>query len=99
MTVDIAKTHLSLQKSVYMLGVLVAPISVDITDSSERWATDDAYTKVKCDATSFIGNVCWIARYIIILLFFWITRTCINQVESQSRTWIRKSGGVTLYYF
>ena len=32
MTVDIAKVQLSQQKSVHMLGVLVAPISVDMTD-------------------------------------------------------------------
>ena len=36
MTVDIAKAHLSLQKFVHILGVLVAPISADTTDSSER---------------------------------------------------------------
>ena len=39
MTVDIAKAHFSQQKFVHILGVLVAPISVDITDSSERGAT------------------------------------------------------------
>ena len=57
MTVDIAKTHISQQKFVHLLGVFVAPISVNITDSSERWATDEAYVKVNCDATSFIGDV------------------------------------------
>ena len=67
-TVDITKAHLSQQNFVHILGVLVAPISV-ITDSSERWATDDAYVKVNCDATSFIGDVGWIARYAIVLLF------------------------------
>ena len=34
---DIAKTQLSQQKTVHMLGVLVAPISIDITDNSECW--------------------------------------------------------------
>lgn len=36
-----------------MLRVFVAPISVDINDSSEQWAIDDAYVKVNCDPTNF----------------------------------------------
>ena len=36
MTVNIAKAHLSQQKIVHILRVLIAPISVDITDSCER---------------------------------------------------------------
>ena len=36
---DIARAQLSQQKFVHILGPFVAPISVDITDSSERGAT------------------------------------------------------------
>ncbi|KAL8117775.1 hypothetical protein AgCh_015608 [Apium graveolens] len=43
--VDIAKAHLLQQKSVRILGAFVALISIDIIDSSEHWATDDAYVK------------------------------------------------------
>ena len=40
MAVDIARAHLSQQKIVHMLGTIVALISVDISDSSERWVID-----------------------------------------------------------
>ena len=72
MTVDIAKAHFSQQKFVHILGVLVAPISVDTTDSSERWAANDVYVKVNCDAISFIGYVGWIARCLDMSLYYFL---------------------------
>ena len=42
---------------------------MNITDSSEHRVTDDTYVKVNSDATSFIGDVGWIARYVIVILF------------------------------
>ena len=51
------------------MGTFGAPRSVDLTDNSEHWATDDAYVKVNCVTTSFITDVDWIARDIIVILF------------------------------
>ena len=62
MMVDTAKSHLSQQKFVHVLGTFGALGLVDLTDSSEHWATNDAYVKVNCDAVSFITDVGWIAR-------------------------------------
>ena len=69
-----------------MLGVLVALVSVDITDSSERWATDDACVKVNHNATSFIGDVGWIARYVIVLPFRSknLNILCVKQSEDKT---------------
>ena len=67
--VDTARTHLSQQIIVHVLETFSAPGSVDLTDSSEHWATDDAYVKVNCKTTSFISDVGWIARDIIVILF------------------------------
>ena len=67
--VNTARAHLSQQKIVHILGAFVAPILVDVTDSSEHWATDGAYVKVNCDATSFTADVGWIARDVIVILF------------------------------
>ena len=67
--VDTARAHLSQQIIVHVLGTFGAPGSVDLTDSSEHWATDDAYVKVNCETTSFITDVGWIARNIIVILF------------------------------
>ena len=66
---DTARAHLSQQKIVHVLGTYGATRSVDLTDSSEHWTTDDAYVKVNCDTTSFITDVGWIARDIIVILF------------------------------
>ena len=40
-----------------------------ILEMCERWVTHDAYVKVSCDAIGFTGDVGWIARYVIVLLF------------------------------
>ena len=61
MVVETAKTHLLQQKFVHILRVFIAPISVDVSDSSERWVTNDMYVKVNSDAISFRGDVGWIA--------------------------------------
>ena len=42
------------------MGAVFAPISFDITDSSEHSTTDGAYVKVNCDVTRFISDVGWI---------------------------------------
>ena len=49
--------------------MFITPLSVDVTDSSEHWATDDAFVKVNCDATCFRTGVGWIARDVIVILF------------------------------
>ena len=59
--VGIARVHLSQQKFVHSLRAFGPPISIDITGSSERRLTNDAYAKVNCDAASFIGDVGLIA--------------------------------------
>ena len=40
--VNIVRAHLSRHKIVHLLGSFVDPISVDVTDNSEHWATDAA---------------------------------------------------------
>ena len=45
-----------------------ALISVYETDTSEHWATHDAYVKVNCDATMFTTDVGWITRDMIVIL-------------------------------
>ena len=52
--VNIARAHLSRHNIVHVLESFFDPISVDVTDNSEYWATDVAvYVKVDCDATMF----------------------------------------------
>ena len=68
--VNIVRAHLSRHKIVHLLGSFVDPISVDVTDNSEHWATDAAaYVKVNCDATMLKTNVGWIVRDLIVILF------------------------------
>ena len=67
--VNIAKTHLSRHKIVHVLRSFVDPISVDVTDNSEHWATYAAYLMANCDATMIRTVVCWIARDLIVILF------------------------------
>ena len=90
---DIAKPHLLQQKIIHILGVLIAPISVDISDSSERWVTNDTYVKVNCDATSFISEIGWIARYVIVLLFISknLNIQCVKQFENKTATCLDRS--------
>lgn len=46
---DIAITHLSQRKFVRIMRVFVAPISVDVINSSKYLTIDDAYVNVNCD--------------------------------------------------
>ena len=66
MIVDTARVYLSQQIIVHVLGTFGAAGSVDLTNNSEHWATNNAYVKVNCDATSFITDVGWIDRDIIV---------------------------------
>ena len=66
---DTARAHHSQQIIFYVLGTFGAPGSVGLTENSEHWVTDDAYVKVNCDTTSFIIDVGWITRDIIVILF------------------------------
>ena len=67
--VDTARTHLSQQIIVHVLGTFDTPGSVDLTDSSEHWATNDTYVNVNRDTTGFITDVGCIVRDIIVILF------------------------------
>ena len=70
MVINIARAHLSRHNIVHVLGSFFDPISVDVTDNSEHWATDAAaYVKVDCDATMFTTDVGWIVRDLIVILF------------------------------
>ena len=62
-------THLSQRKIVHILGTFGAPVSDDLIDCTEHWATNSAYMKANCDATSFIIDLDWIARDIIVIPF------------------------------
>lgn len=69
MVVNIARALLSRHNIVHVLGSFFDPISVDVTDNSEHWATDVAtYVKV-CNATMFTTDVGWIVRDLIVILF------------------------------
>ena len=46
-----------------------ASLFVDLTNGFEHWTIDDAYVKITRDATSFITDVGWMARDIIVILF------------------------------
>ena len=68
--VNIVRAHFSRHKIVHVLGSFVDPISVDVTDNSEHWATDAAaYVKVNHDATMFTTDLGWIVRDLIVILF------------------------------
>ena len=71
-----------------VLGTFGAPGSVELTNSSEHWATDDAYVKVNCDATSFITDVGWIAQNIIVILFRSKNMNIIFVKRSENKTTI-----------
>ena len=49
--------------------VVVTPISVYVTDSSEHLATYDTYVKVNDNATMFITDLSWVTRDMIVILF------------------------------
>ena len=56
-------------------------------------ARDDAYVKVNCDATSFINDVGWIARYVILLLFRSknLNISCVTRSKNKTATCLARS--------
>ena len=96
--VEIAKAHLSQSKFVHIIGDptcgmsiagirqvdswgAVSPIGVP-----EHWATDGAYVKVNCDATSFLVDVGWIAQGVIVIFFSFknLNILCVKQSENKT---------------
>ena len=68
------------------MGAFVAPILINVIDSSEYWDIEGAYVNINCDANNFIVDVCCVARHIIVILF-WLNNLnilCFKQYENRT---------------
>lgn len=61
-TIDTAKVIFPNKKFVHSLGLFVALISFDVSDSCKRWVTYDDYVKVNCNVISLKPYISWIVK-------------------------------------